>query len=502
MKMTRRTALKGMAAATLAANYCVLTNKPASAASVEALEGTFRALRAKIYSLMTHTDRGFESTAEDIVSWMVPAITFDNSGFDFATKGLAGRDRNETNQLLHQANQFSQIVNSVPTSNSEIYQPFSEKLWNSYGRVLSTIQCANGALSAGQKAKLDKFWKLRFSLKEVIDIQTDQVSVLSQVGPVSKAFENSKALYEASLLGYNNAKVSALNDDLSSAVQTFALNGELYRSRVRAASQQWVSAGYKNEIEQIKSFVDQVSKTNLLDQKTKMIEQFNRGKLNDPIARSEFYLTKPVLTEILTGNSKQHWTNITFEESNIGSYSRKNTNAWRTNDRSHFGQFSVRSNRGDIENFSEIDTSGFQISFDIAQVNLSRPWFDPNFFGMRSWKFSNPSTPPLSDGRRPPQGSLIGFPTSCIFAKNVKIDFAELHKPNSSFVRSLKSSRQARFGIFMSGQSFYPDSPNAKPTHRILNDGSLEISGLQLIALRSHALGQSPNPDPAIRNWR
>ena len=60
------------------------------------------------------------------------------------------------------------------------------------------------------------------------------------------------------------------------------------------------------------------------------------------------------------------------------------------------------------------------LSFEFCKVALVRPWFSPDLFAARFWRFSDP-TVQLSDGNDPSSGNLPAYITAVVLARNIVV---------------------------------------------------------------------------------
>ena len=106
----------------------------------------------------------------------------------------------------------------------------------------------------------------------------------------------------------------------------------------------------------------------------------------------------------------------------------------------------------------------------------------------------------LSDGGDPPKGSLVAYPISVIFARDVHVNFKELHDETSELVKSIKAGGNASFGLFKLSGSYKRDKQEKK-VHSELTENGVDVSGLQILGFRCHLLRKTPDPLPSIEHW-
>jgi len=198
-------------------------------------------------------------------------------------------------------------------------------LWTAYKTALDDSEVAEGDLTEEQTKKLEKFRGLLWAKKEKKNILTDEVEGYEVVvTPVQAAWNEKKAAFDNAVKEYNNKRISAMNSDNALVVQDWALNGDLYRSQVRTANDAWVSGGYKNEVDQMNAYIDQVTRRSLRLMKAALIGQFDAGLEKDIVSGQPYYRTLPIPSGFATGAG---WTQFTFKEDNKDTYARSETNA-------------------------------------------------------------------------------------------------------------------------------------------------------------------------------
>ncbi len=95
------------------------------------------------------------------------------------------------------------------------------------------------------------------------------------------------------------------------------------------------------------------------------------------------------------------------------------------------GENSYKSNLSENSIMSgDSKISDIEVSFEITQVLISRPWFYPEFFMNRGWTLRKGDGWELdmpSDGNIPePNGTFIAYPTAALFVRNVTIKSKEI----------------------------------------------------------------------------
>lgn len=473
-----------------------------------------KSLLAKLYNVLTGGDESAPKAKDRFVAWCAPGIPIAAEDLTFLGKGLVSDNPDkakaavETKRLLAQASDFARLVNLAPDPSGvygaeqqkTTYEQSGNTLWTAYGNALDYSEVAAGDLSQEQQAKIKKFRDLLTVTTKVKNIVTDAIEEKKEDGPILKAYNEKRWDADAAVLDYNAKRLDAMNATDAHAVQDWALNGATYRRRMKAALDAWVSQGYKNEIDQINAYIDQVTRSDLRLWKAALIERFGDAKETD-LNNMAFYRTSLVPPSF--AESDHGWTEFRFAEAEMAAHEHSETNSWSVSGGGAWGLFGGRVNVSGSNTATEasLDTSNFAMKFKITQVPISRPWFSPEFLMNKAWRFqAGKGMSPLSDGGTPPSGQLVAYPTALIFARDIVIDFAELHNKESTFTKSLQSGAQASFGLWSMGGSYSRSVGERNVSSKIGSQG-LEVAGMQIIGFKCAILPAAPSPDPTIKKW-
>ena len=472
-------------------------------------EKLMKSLLAKLYSILTGGDENLPKSKDNFIAWCTPGIPFQKEDLQFAVKGLNGADANETKDLLATASDFSRLVNLIPDPSGlyteeqqqAVYDQAGSVIWDVYSNVLKYSQVSSGELSDEEQKKIKKFRDLLAVTKEKENLVTGEKEMITEDGPVLKAYNQYMSEYLDAATEYNNKRLSALNSESNLIVQDWALNAPNYRRRLKAAYDNWVSKGYKNEVEDMNAFINQVTQKDLTLLKADLQQKFEQGKMTDLLNNSDFYLTSFYPNDFV--NSDKGWSRFDFNTSSYSSYEKNETNSWEGGGGLRFGLFSLSGgSSGTISKFDKtVDTSDFSMSFSLVQVPISRPWFSPEFLTNTAWRF-DPSMGmnQLSDGNVPPSGQMAAYPTTAVFVKDIVINFKDVHNSESAFNSEIKVNASVGWGPFRIGGSYTRHKSEKKINNKIDEQG-LKVEGMQLIALKCAVLPQAPNPNPDISNW-
>jgi hypothetical protein len=468
-------------------------------------EEVMSALVGKLYAALTTGDGTAEPDPDDFIAWCTPGLGFQPENLEFATKGLEGATGAETRSLLAQASDFAKLVNLVPDP-SGIYNEAQQQttfdqsgsiLWNTYSNALNFSEVASSPLTPAEKAQLEKFSKLlRTTRTNLVTGAEEAVD-----GPVLVAYNDKRRKYISAALAYNLKRIAAINADNPAVVSDWALNAPLYELDVQNARDDWATNGYRNEVNDMRGFIDQVTRRDLTLLKASLLNQLELAKQRDLVSGSDFFFTSFVPGDFAA--STDGWTEFTFSESNYSTYSSYKTNSWSAGGSAGWGPWSarVKASGSSSSTNSSVDVGNFNMSFWFTQVPISRPWFSPEFLTSRAWRFrSGLGMSPLSDGAQPPTGQLVAYPTTAIFIRDVLIDFNELHNSASTYTSQISAGGGVSYGPFSLGGSYSRSSGNQRFNSTMTAQG-LKVEGMQLIGFKCAILPVSPNPDPAITDW-
>jgi hypothetical protein len=130
--------------------------------------------------------------------------------------------------------------------------------------------------------------------------------------------------------------VAAQNADNEADVHDWARNGHLYQMQVQAAMDDWVANGYKNEVDKINAFLDQVTQRDLTLWKRSLQQRYD-NIITDPTSTRQFRWTS--LIPAAFAETTDGWTKFEFSESMVDTYAHKEGNSWGAEGGASFGLF-------------------------------------------------------------------------------------------------------------------------------------------------------------------
>ncbi|MDR8391647.1 hypothetical protein NC796_10875 [Aliifodinibius sp. S!AR15-10] len=362
-------------------------------------------------------------------------------------------------------------------------------------------QVAAGGLTEDEKEKIQKFRNLMVVTKKEKDIVTDEEKEVTEDSPMMKAYKEKSAAYDDAVQEYNSKRLAAMNSDNSQAVQDFSLNASTYRRRVRQAMDDWVSNGYKEDVEKIQAYIKQVSQKDLTLLKADLQDKLEKSKQTDPNSNSEFYLSSFYPGNFV--NNDKGWTQFSFSHENMETYSKQEHTSVSADGKGIWGLWTFGGDGGYSKEKSteKMDFENFEMKFSLTQVTISRPWFSPEFLLNTAWKFKDEmGQKPLSNGKSPAKGQMIAYPTSAVFIKDIAISSSDMSSFHESISKSLDLGLSVGWGPFRIGGK-YKKSSKEEQTKYNRDGDTLNVEGMQLLAFKCFPLPKAPNPSPDITNW-
>lgn len=457
-------------------------------------ENLLKALLNKVEEILNGNDEVAQVSSDNYIAWCSPGIPFQPEDLQFAVKGINGKDAEETALLVTNAAEFSRVANSIPSSNviGGTFEQNGTVLWDIYSQVLKFSKVRKDDITPEEEEKIKKLRTKLVVKKKVKDIITDEEKEVTEDSPVVKLYNEKMAAYINAVSIYNNKRLSALNSDSKLAVQDFALNADMYRMQVKAAMNDWVNNGYKEDIEKIGAYIKQVSQRSMMMLKSDLQDRLEQGKMTDSITGSTFYLSSFYPGNFI--NSDKGWTEFSFTSKSKNTYNKDahystsgniglNFGLWRTN-----GDMSQTKDTLD----KSLDTDDFEIRFKITQATICRGWFEASFLTNGLWDWDKEAYGMLSDGEPEPKGKLIAYPTIAVFIKDIEIKSSAIKDIYSEINSTLKVGGSIGWGPFKIGGSHSQNSKEVK-TRYDEDSAILHVEGMQLIAFKCFALPKTPD---------
>jgi hypothetical protein len=356
-------------------------------------------------------------------------------------------------------------------------------------------------LTDEEQAEIERFRNLLYPEVEEIDLISGKPVKRRVEGPVLKQYKVSAQEWEDAVLEYNTLRIKAQNPNTPEEATRATFDGPTLRHRVTRALGDWNVNGHKEEVEKIQALIQAVTQRDLNLWKADLLDRFETSRVADGLGQ-EFFPTSLVPAGFAA--SSQGWSTFKFSHKEVEHFSKARASQWDVSGGIGFGGFSIGGGGGGTSSsMLEVKNStNFECSFGVTQIPILRAWFDPTFLESRAWRLA-PTTVDLtflSDGGKPPKGMLVGYPTSVIFARDITVNFDELHDKTTELHKTLKTHGSGGWGPFKVGGSYSRDNQD-KSQETELTDNGLVMKGLQIIGFRCHLLNKAPNPLPTIKDF-
>jgi hypothetical protein len=470
-------------------------------------------LLAQLYEIVTGGDGQVPRSRDNFLSWCTPGIPFTPEDFAFCVKGLGGGATAEEEKLLvQQAFNFAQAVDFIPDATGvymqdpqqAIFRTAEERMSHIYGEILRLSKVVASDMTDEEKANLEKFRNLLRVKKESKDLITGEVTEVTQDSPALQAYNDKMSQFITAALAYNSKRVAAQTATGAdkAPVLDWTNNEKLYRLQVKAAEDAWTTGGYRNDIDRMNAYINQVTQRSMLLWKQSLLEMYGDAKVAAMGPGQNFFYTS-----VIPGNfaNSAGWTQFAMSHETVDSSTLTKTNGFSVGGGVSFGLFSVGANvRHESSDFkSDYAVSSFKLSFELTQTVISRPWFYPEFFMNRGWTLPkgagwNYDKWP-SDGTIPPDGCFIAYPTTILFARNIVVesaDFATAFKAHSS---STQAGASVGWGPFSLSGSYHHGEQSTQ-FHSESDNQSVRVPGMQIIGFVNHLVGKAPNPLPDLKD--
>lgn len=521
-------------------------------------EELMNSVLGNLYDILTTGDEKVPASKDNYLSWMTPGMPYREEDLDFLTEGMVGtltraaelRDQiikerkekvsvaetttaegdtgdetiDETNSDLlfdispeelmaqdlirkfQKAEELARLADFIPDT-SGISGDVTMNVWNTentlsqaFEHVLLFSQVADNELSEETIAKIEKLRGLLTVKKITKNIITDEEEEKIVDSPLKQLYFEKMAIYNEAALEYNQRRIDALSAKNSAAVHYWSINAKILYNNVKAAHMDWVNNGYKEEFEQISAYLEQVQERSMAMLKQKYKEDLEKSLLTNASSGASFYHTALLPGNFAKGDSG--WTKMSFNSSHFESdnqfTSKKGAGSVG------FMGFGGSASHSDTSNETKIDISKFSLEFKIAQVAISRPWFNVNFLVSKYWRFDkeNPEfkNQMVSDGETPPNGMLPAYSTTAIFIKDLTLRMSTLDYDSTFKEKITKGRAGFSLGSFSLGGAY--NSTN-RDSHTTVDTEfqEIKVDGMQLIGFKCHTLPKSPDPNPSIEKW-
>jgi len=474
-----------------------------------------KVLTTQIYQTVMGGDAKVPPPKNTFFTWCMPGLPFTAEDLDFCGKGIfSAPTAEETNARLTHAFNLAMLLDFIPDvgapySNKRqegMFKPDAEKrLSEMYRQILRFSKVVRYKPTAEETAKLKKFHDLLYTTKTVKDLVTDEEKQVTEEGPVLKAYNEKMSSYMDAVLAYNAKRIaaaSATGADGKAAVADWSMNAQTYFLKVKAAADAWTSGGYRNEVDEMNAYINQVTQRKMILWKQQLLETYDKGEITSTDVPIPFHFTTLVPGNFATAGG---WTTLGVSESHIAWARDNSATSWSAGGGVSFGLFSIGGGASGTKTEVSENTQvkSFNLSFDICQVLIVRPWIYPEWFSNRGWMLRKGEgwtfSDMPSDGGNPPKGEFIGYATQALFVRNVAIQSADFVSAYNKVTSSVGANVSVGWGPFSLSGS-YAHSEGHEKFKSDAHGEWLRVPGMQIIGFVNHLIGKSPNPLPDLKD--
>ena len=245
-----------------------------------------KTLIKQLYQITTGGDENVKPSKDSFISWVTPGLAFTPEDFQFCAKGIGGgADAEADKALVQQAFNLANLIDFIPERSLIYNNDMQQTIWRTsearlshlYGEILRFSKVVTQELSEAEKAKIEKFRKLLRTEKIVKDIITEEEKTVVEDGPVLRLYNEKLVAYLTAATNYNNKRIAAqaaTGPEGKLAVADWTNNANLYRLQVKAAMDDWTGNGYRNEVDQMRAYINQVTQRDMMLWKQRLLEYF------------------------------------------------------------------------------------------------------------------------------------------------------------------------------------------------------------------------------------
>jgi hypothetical protein len=408
------------------------------------------------------------------------------------------------------AESFAALCDLIPDTSGIVdagrintWQPES-RVSHAYALALQFSQVYNVEPDAETEAKIER-WRglLQKTVVEEDLVTGDQIETLKETELVKKYREKMLAYY-GEVMAYNTTRVAALSGQDQQAVHNFALNGPLMQMKVRAAENDWISNGYRDQVDRINAAISAVEGRSFALLKQRYREDFFRSLLTSPNSGANFAYTAPTPPDFARGEAG--WSEFHFDSGSFHSDFKFNSISTKAGGMLSLGFINVGGTGGVQKEDKKYQFNSQKFSFKckLARVPIYRPAINMAFVTSGFWRFDQNNdeyrNTLLSDGKRPPNGLMPAITTDCVFIKDLELVFGDASGAHEEMRSQVNGGGGISWGPFHFGASHTSSSQSGSNDYEFTEQG-LKVHGLQLIAFLCWALPQCPKPNPKVDNW-
>lgn len=471
------------------------------------------AMLGHVFDILTSGDAELFKDRRHFFTWVSPGLPFKPEEWDFMTAPIGPSDSessdgessgddaaNEAVRRSQGAFTFAQLVDFVPditglTDGTTLFDAKAGSLSGEYARVLREAEVVHTPPDKEAQQRIDDIYNTLWTVEE-IEVG-DQVEKNIRPSHILEEYNQTRDAYEQAVREEQQLHIEADAGVSAEAVRKRERLGSLFRERRLSALQTWESRGRRDLVENLMAEMARLEG----EQMVAVVERLQG--LIDPTVLPTGPGNQPYFYAQVVPATAIHadWQQFRFTHDEYA-YQRERS------ERSGGGFLSVAnvggfaSGSGDWKDMeAQWDWSDFELTFELIELPIVRPWLDESFLTNDRWRFPE-GAEPLSDGEEPPGGSMPAIPERVVLAKNVKLHFRDAN-------RVLKRAEDEHGGkaglalgpIVLGGKA--KRATSSVESERSVEEETITSPDTQIVGFRCRLLPRTPDPDPDVPddNW-
>ncbi|HEV7906317.1 MAG TPA: hypothetical protein VGO96_20925 [Pyrinomonadaceae bacterium] len=324
---------------------------------------------------------------DTFLSFPVSPLPYTKRELDF----FSDRDADELRQSQHNLQAFSTLVNLIP--DDEAWLPTETVfLWDVYEQILKEGNFAESTRTPEEEAAYQR--ALSF-------LRVTGEGGLFEDSPQMKAYRQHKDAFLLVEQKYNADKFTGENASDPLEKQRWKdVDEPAQRALLNELRTQWITAGYKNEVEAAQAKVVSLGARSPLQTWSEWNSRFNED------------------IDTVTGTDASTVFPSFFSPSNA-----IDDDAWQPFKLSA-EEIKVLLNEAPAElrerfNADSATAGNKSLTFEFSSAAIQRPWFASDVFKARFWRFADANRV-ISDGGKPAKGTCPAYVTAIVFARKVR----------------------------------------------------------------------------------
>lgn len=420
-------------------------------------------------------------------SYVLPGIPVSESTFDF--------EKFTSAKQVNAASDFSQTINSTPRPTG-FWAGDGRQLSDAYLYLLQNAVVPEVPITPEEQKTLDNAYAVLYDTIRNVNPTTGDITIDQVPSRRLNEYNDKFSAYNDAVLTYNNKRIDfELKGDLDPAVaEDWANNGPIYESQVANAYNAYRAIA--GTIEGAYSNINQITSRGPATYFQGLKNRLLLAQRKDGHGNTFFY-TGYFPSGFTASNT---WVKFTFGETDIHSVTTDDSTSWGGGVSGGWGLWSWGGgiSHTDTNHFDSCDTKNLHVEVELAQIPVTRGWFDPTLFRLKNWRLAVKGEA-ASNGLPPPQtdGILPTYVTSIVLARKLKVTIDMTTEANKKYSSTTEGHGSVGWGPFsLRGNYTQTSSGSTHDYHS--DDGSLSSDGMQIIAFVCSVVPMAPSPDTSV----